>query len=90
MYDVRLTDNAPFSLIIDGAGLPHPPAAVDVVVLKEEEPPHNLTIDDLVEDVNAALALGGVAHQVVASVDEHRMVLRRLGDTGSPSMVSIL
>ncbi len=72
----RLTDDAAFSLKVDGG------AFVEVTVDKDNTST-NVTVADLAADVNAALGLASLAAQVLAIADGNRLVLRRVGDTGA-------
>ena len=72
----QLSDDAVFSLIVDAA------VPVEVTVAKDDTTT-NATVADLASDVNAALATAGLGASVQAIVDDKRLVLRRIGDSGS-------
>ncbi|MBL8533161.1 MAG: hypothetical protein JNL33_04830, partial [Betaproteobacteria bacterium] len=69
----QLTDDAKFKLNINNAA-----SDVEVTVTKAAAET-NQTIDDLLVDINAALAAAGVASQVQAAKDGNRVVLNAQG-----------
>ena len=71
-----MSDDAVFSLAVDGG------AAVEVTVPKVASE-SNTTVAGLVANINAALAVKGLAAQVLAERDGNRVMLHRIGDAGS-------
>lgn len=72
----RLTADAEFKVKVDGG------APVTVTVDKDATATNN-TAADLANDVNAFLAVAGLAAQVQAVADGNRLALIRLGNAGS-------